>query len=397
MNQEILNGVKVLDISTVLAAPMATAFLGEFGAEVIKVESKNGDPARSLWPKKDEISLLNKTLSRNKKNITLDLHYEEATNLIYRLVEWADVIVTNFMPETLRKFKIDYSDILKVKPDIIYLNLTAFGRTGTYADRSGYARMAEAYAGLTYVTGYPDRPPVFAGAWMVDGICSIHAAYSIMLALYHKERTGEGQLIDLALYEPLFRVMEDFTLDFSVNGNVKQRTGNLNPGGAPSNIYITSDDIPVVITAMFNKEFKQLCMAMDRADLIQKAEFATPKIRMVNRTEIDSIVRDWVKTKTKDELFELLKVNNVTYGPVNSIKDIFDDPHMWDRESLVNVYDEELGQTITVQNVIPKMSKTPGAIKWNGGEIGSHNDEIYLDVLELPTQEYSLLKEKGVI
>lgn len=394
---EILNGVKVLDISTVLAAPMATAFLGEFGAEVIKVESRDGDPARSLWPQKGDISLLNKTLGRNKKNITLDLHYEEAKKLIYCLAEWADVIITNFMPETLRKFKIDYEDVIKIAPDIVYLNLTAYGRTGPYANRSGYARMAEAYAGLTYVTGYPDRPPVFAGAWMVDGICSIHSAYSIMLALYHKERTGEGQLIDLALYEPLFRVMEDFTIDYSVNGNIKHRIGNLNQGGAPSNIYMTSDDIPVVLSANFNKVFKQLCIAMDNVELVENPRFSTPKERMKNRDEIDGIVRDWVATKTKDQLFETLELHKVTHGPVNNIKDIFDDPHIWARENLINVYDEELGQEITVQNVIPRMSKSPGSIKWNGGEIGSHNDEIYLDLLKLPVEEYHLLKTKGVI
>lgn len=397
MSGEILSGIKVLDISSVLAAPMAAAFLGEFGAEVIKVESRDGDPARSLRPKKGGVSLLNKTLSRNKKNITLDLRYEEATDLIYRLVKWADVIITNFVPATLKKFKIDYEDIIKIKPDIVYLNLTAYGRTGPYADRLGYARMAEAYAGLTYVTGYPDRPPVFAGAWVVDGIYSIHSAYSIMLALYHKERTGEGQLIDLALYEPLFRIMEDFTIDYSVNGNIKRRIGNLNQGGAPSNIYMTSDGVPVVLTANFNKVFKQLCVAMDRVELFEDPKFSTPEARMENREEIDGIVRDWAAAKTKDQLFEILGRSGVTYGPVNSIKDIFNDPHIWDRENLVNVYDKELGQTITVQNVIPRMSKTPGEIKWNGGEIGSHNDEIYLELLELSVEDYSVLKSKGVI
>jgi len=387
----------VLDISTVLAAPMAAVFLGEFGAEVVKVETRDGDPARSLRPKKGDISLLNKTLSRNKKTITLDLHYEEAINLVYRLAEWADVIITNFTPETLKRFRIDYENIIKIKPDIIYLNLTAYGRTGSYADRPGYARMAEAYAGLTYVTGYPDKAPVFAGAWIVDGICSIHSAYSIMLALHHKKRAGEGQLIDLALYEPLFRVMEDSVIDYSVNGNVKQRIGNLNQGGAPSNIYVTSDAIPVVLSANFNKVFKQLCIAMDRIELSDDPKFATPKARMENRDEIDGIVRDWVATKTKEQLFKLLDLHNVTYGPVNNIEDIFNDLHMWERESLVNVYDEELGQTITVQNVIPKMSKTPGKIKWNGGAIGAHNDEIYLNLLKLSAEEYSFLKAKGVI
>lgn len=397
MTREILHGVKVLDLSTLLAAPMASAFLGEFGAEVIKVESKNGDPVRSLHPQKGDVSLLNKTLGRNKKNITLDLHYEEATRLIYRLVEWADVIVTNFMPKTLRKFKIDYADIIQLKPDIVYLSLTAYGRTGLLAERTGYARMAEAYAGLTYVTGYPDSMPVFSGAWMVDGICSIHAAYSIMLALFHRERTGEGQLIDLALYEPLFRVMEDFTIDYSVNGTIKQRIGNLNRGGAPSNLYMTSDDIPIVLSANFNKVFKQLCIAMDRTKLCEDPKYSTSKARMENRDEIDGIVRDWVATKTKDQLFEILESNQVTHGPVNSIKDIFNDPHIWARENLINSYDEELGQTITIQNVIPKMSKNPGSVKWNGGEIGSHNDEIYLDLLKLSVIEYCSLKVKGVI
>ncbi len=396
MSEEILKGVKILDIATMFAAPMSATFLSEFGADVIHVEWKKGDPARASLPRVDEISLVSKLLGRNKRHITLDFHYEEAVELLYRLVEWADVVVTNFRPQTLKRFKIDYEDLVRIKPDLIMLSFTAYGRSGPYAERPGFARVAEGFAGLTYYTGWKDRAPSFSGNWIADGIGGIASAYSIMLALYHKKCTGEGQLIDLALYDSLFRIMEDFMVNYSVTGEVKEREGNMNSSAAPNNMYLTKDGKYMAILGNPNM-WMRLCAAMNREDLADDPKYCTNDARVENRYDIDKIVADWAKTMTMDELDAVLLKHEVAHGPIYSAKDIYEDPHMWARESLVKVFDEELNREIAVQNVVPKLSKTPGKIKFTGRPIGADNDEIFLGMLGLSKENYEELQKKGAI
>ena len=396
MSEEILKGIKVLDFGTMFAAPMSATYLAEFGAEVIHVEHTSGDAARQSQPRVDGVSLINKVIGRNKKSITLDFHHQEAVDLFYTLVREADVVITNFRPQALKKFRLDYEDLVKIKPDVIMLSLTAYGRTGPYSERPGYDRLAQAYAGLTYFTGWPDRAPTLAGNWICDGIGGISSAYSVMLALYHKKCTGEGQLIDLALYDPLLRMMEDFIVDYSVTGNIKERNGNLNSSTAPNNLYRTRDGKWMVVLGN-PQMWKRLCQAMDRPELDGDPRFHTNDARMANREEIDKIVADWCASLTMKELDEILLQHDVAHGSVNSAEDIVNDPHIWARESLVRVFDPELGREITVQNVVPKMSKTPGRIKWNGGPIGADNDEVFLHELRLPPERYEELKRAGVI
>lgn len=355
-----------------------------------------GDAARQSQPRLDGVSLINKVLSRNKKLITLDFHHQEAVDLFYELVKTADVVVTNYRPQALKKFHLDYEDLIKIKPDIVMLSLTAYGRTGPYSARPGYDRLAQAYAGLTYFTGWPDRAPTLAGNWICDGIGGISSAYSLMLALYHKKCTGEGQLIDLALYDPLLRMMEDFIVDYSVTGNIKERSGNLNSSTAPNNMYQTKDGKWIVVLGN-PQMWTRLCQAMNRMDLDEDPKFHTNDARTANREEIDKIVADWCATLTMKELDNILLEHDVAHGPVNSAEDIVNDPQIWARESLVKVFDPELNREITVQNVVPKMSKTPGKIKWTGGPVGADNDEIFLDMLHLPREKYEALKEKGAI
>ncbi|MCL2568263.1 MAG: CoA transferase [Oscillospiraceae bacterium] len=396
MSNEILKGVKILDFATMFAAPMAATFLSEFGADVIHVEWKKGDPARASLPRKDGVSLINKILNRNKRFITLDFHHEEAVELLHELVNWADVVVSNFRPESLRKFNLDYETLVKIKPDLIMLHFTAFGRTGPYAERPGFARIAESFAGLTYYTGWPDRAPSFSGNWIADGIGGIAGAYSIMLALYHKQNTGEGQLIDLSLYEPLMRIMEDFVINYSVSGQVKERAGNYNSSASPNNMYQTKDGKWMAVLGNPNM-WLRLCQAMNRMDLTENPKFNTNDARVQNNLEIDQIVADWCATMTMKELDEVLIEHKVAHGPIYSAEDIVNDPHMWERESLVKMYDAELDQEVVVQNVFPKMSKTPGKIKWTGGPAGSNNEEIFLEMLKMSPERYKELQEKGAI
>lgn len=396
MAKQILEGIKVLDFGTMFAAPMAATYLAEFGADVIHVEHTSGDAARQSQPRLDGVSLINKVLGRNKKLITLDFHHQEAIDLFYDLVKEADVVITNYRPQALKKFHLDYEDLIKVNPQVIMLSLTAYGRTGPYSDRPGYDRLSQAYAGLTYFTGWPDRAPTLAGNWICDGIGGISSAYSVMLALYHKKCTGEGQLIDLALYDPLLRMMEDFVVDYSVTGNIKERIGNLNSSTAPNNMYRTKDGKWMIVLGN-PQMWGRLCMAMDRLDLDEDPKFHTNDARMANRDEIDQIVADWCASMTMKELDEVLLKYDVAHGPVNSVEDIFNDPQIKARESLIKVFDPELNREITVQNIVPKMSKTPGKLNWTGGPIGADNDEIFLDVLKLTPERYNELKEKGAI
>lgn len=396
MSKQILEGVKILDFSTMIAAPTAAVFLAEFGAEVIKVESDGGDAMRVAGMNKDGVMLYPKLLNRNKKCITLDMHHESAVEQFYRLAEWADVIITNFRPSALKKFKVDYEDIIKVNPQIVYMHFSAYGRTGPYANNPGYARVAEAYSGLTYITGFPDRAPVLSGNWIVDGIGGIHAAYSTMLALYHKEKTGEGQLVDVGLYEPLFRILEELPMNYSANGVVKERNGNMQSQVVPNNMYLTKDKVWVVLPVN-GRMFERLVAAMGREDLLDDPRYNTMAGRVENRQLVDSTVAEWIASLDRDEVNAKLDQYDVAHGPVNSIQDIFEDKHMWERGSLVNIYDEQLKMNLTEPGVIPKMSKTPGEIKWSGPEQGAHNDEIFKGLLGLSDEEYEKLKRSGAI
>ena len=397
MAKQILEGVKILDVSTMIAGPMVSVFLGEFGADVIKVESRGGDSMRSSALMKDGVQLYPKLLNRNKKCITMDFHQPEILEYFYQLVQWADVVVTNFRPQALKKFKIDYEDLVKIKPEIIYMHFSAYGRTGPKSNLPGYARVAEAYSGLTYITGYPDRAPVLSGSWIVDGMGGMYAAYSVMLALYHKLNTGEGQLVDVSLYEPMFRILDELPMNYSANGIIKERNGNMQSMSVPNNMYRTKDNQWVVMPVNGEKMFGRLVGAMGREDLLEDPRYNTGLARFQNRELVDGTVADWVASLTRDEVHEKLTQFDVAHGPVNSIKDIFEDEHFWARGSIVKRFDEDLQMELVEPGIIPKMSKTPGEIKWSGPAIGTHNDEIYLDLLKLSPDTYEHLKNIGAI
>lgn len=409
----ILDGVKVLDISCVVAAPMSATLLAEFGADVIRAEipheygedsnsnSSNSSNSNAGVGGGDSSvstkSLYRKVLNRNKKCITLDFHYEEARDIFYRLVKWADVVVANFRPETLKKFGIDYEDVVRYNPQIIYMAFSAFGRTGVNSDRPGYARAAEAYAGLAYITGEKNGGPLFSGTWITDGIGGIYAAFLMALALFHKERTGEGQLIDLGLYEPLFRIMDNIPLNYDVFGQIRERNGNMHATSAPNNMYVTADNIRIALPVNSQKMYERFCNAVSKPELISNPQYASPKDRFANRAELDSVVSDIIRRYDYEELAERLDEAHVAYSKVNSIKDIFEDRHIWERESLVRVHDDELNRDIAVNGVCGKFSKTPGSLRWTGRRRGQDNDEIYKKMLGMTEEYLDELKTKGVI
>ncbi len=263
-----MSGVRVLDVSTILAGPLASALLGEFGAEVIKIEHPaEGDPARLYPPLEDGVSAAWTMLGRTKRSVTIDLHHPEAAHLVGRLAAASDIVVTNFRPATLRRFRIDFDDLRAYRPDLVMVHVSAFGRTGPYAERPGFARVAEAFAGLTYRTGDPDRPPVFSGYPVADGVTGIYAAFAALLALRQRDLTGAAQLADIPLYEPLLRMMEDFVVEYGATGASRERQGNENPHISPNNLYRTRDGRWLALPASTEQMWRRLVGVMDAPDL----------------------------------------------------------------------------------------------------------------------------------
>jgi crotonobetainyl-CoA:carnitine CoA-transferase CaiB-like acyl-CoA transferase len=388
----ILDGIRVLDVSSVLAAPLASNLLGDFGAEVIKIEQpEKGDASRNwgtnTW----------KVTNRNKKCITLDFHKEEAVEVFYQLVEKADVVVINFRPETLRKWRIDYDDLIKVKPNIVMMHFSAFGRNGSMAEKPGFARVAEGFSGLLNITGYPNEKPVPSGFPIADGLGGVYAAFSIMLALYHYKQTGEGQLIDLSLYEPLFRVMEDMVIDYDTKGRVKERVGSYNPGVAPNDLYVTKDNRWLIIPASTDNMFIRLMNAIGHPELVEDERFSTNELRVKHRKELDKYLIDFFSSHEYKELVDILSSFKIAHGPVYSVMDIINDPHYLERGNLLSVYDDQLKRNVTVQGVIPKMSKTPGIVKWLCPGVGAHNREIYEQLLGFDQNKLNELKNANII
>ncbi|SDJ45617.1 Crotonobetainyl-CoA:carnitine CoA-transferase CaiB [Streptomyces indicus] len=389
-----LYGVRVLDISTVLAGPLACSLLAEFGAEVIKVEVPGaGDPARSYPPLEDGVSAGWAVIGRNKSSVTIDLHHPEAAELVGRLAATVDVVVTNFRPATLRRFSIDYDDLIAYRSDLVMVHVSAYGRTGPYADRPGFARVAEAFAGLTHRTGFPDGPPVFAGYPVADGVTGIYAAFAAMLALRQRDLTGEPQLADIGLYEPLLRMMEDFIVDYDATGKAQGRQGNENPHISPNNLYRTRDGRWLALPASTEQMWRRLIVAMDAPDL---AAYDSMTARLEHRAEIEGRVAAFVAAHDLAPLTELLETSGVACGPVNTAADICADPQVRARGSVVEVADERSGRIRRVQGSAGHFSGFTQQIDRRAPRLGEHTHDV-LKGLGLDAAAIDDLADRGVI
>ncbi|PXY28423.1 CaiB/BaiF CoA transferase family protein [Prauserella muralis] len=390
-----LSGVRVLDVSTILAGPLASSLLGEFGAEVIKVEHPaEGDPARHYPPLDGGVSAGWARLGRNKRSVTIDLHHPDAAGLVGRLAAHTDVVVTNFRPATLRRFRIDFDDLRGHRPDLVMVHVSAYGRTGPYADRPGFARVAEAFAGLTYRTGEPGRPPVFAGYPVADGVTGIYAAFAALLALRQRDRTGQAQLADIALYEPLLRMMEDFIVDYSVTGESRERQGNRNPHISPNNLYRTRDGRWLALPASTEQMWWRLVKVMDAADL---AVHDSMTARLEHREEIESRVADFVAAHDLEPLMSRLLEAGIAAGPVNSAADICADPHIRARGSVVEVADDRAGRSYLMQAPAGRFSGFDGSISRPAPVLGEHTTEVLRELAGLHGAEIDDLRRRGVV
>ncbi|MBZ6133470.1 MULTISPECIES: CaiB/BaiF CoA transferase family protein [Streptomyces] len=389
-----LSGVRVLDLSTVLAGPLASSLLGEFGAEVIKVEQPGtGDPARGYPPLADGVSAAWSVVGRNKSSVTVDLHHPDAAALVGRLAATTDVVVTNFRPATLKRFSIDFEDLVVHRPDLVMVHVSAFGRTGPYADRPGFARVAEAFAGLTHRTGFPDGPPVFSGYPVADGVTGIYAAFAATLALRQRDLTGEPQLADIGLYEPLLRMMEDFIADYGATGESQGRRGNENPHISPNNLYRTRDGRWLALPASTDQMWRRLVGAMGEPDLAAHDSMTS---RIEHRAEIEGRVASFVAARDLASLTEVLDRAGVAHGPVNTAADICADPHVRARGSVVEVPDDGSGRTRPVQGSAGRFSGFEQTVGHTAPRLGEHTFAVLRD-LGLAPAAIDELAARGVI
>jgi crotonobetainyl-CoA:carnitine CoA-transferase CaiB-like acyl-CoA transferase len=393
-----LRGLRILDLSTVIAGPWASTLLADLGAEVLKVEMPStGDPLRALAPHKEGRPLWWKVANRNKKGITLDLRRPEARELIGSLLSEADVLVENFRPGTLDGWGLTREWMHSIAPRLTILRVTGFGQTGPYRNRPGFARVFEAMTGFTNICGEPESTPLHMGFPVADAVAGLFGALGIVSALYSQQRNGEltGQEIDCSLMESMFRVLDFLPIEYDQLGVVRQRSGNTSQYAAPGNIYKTRDGRWASIAASTQRIYERLCMALERPDLIADPRFATNQNRVGNRATLDALLREEISRHDLAPLGELLESNEVGFSPIYDIADIFADPHFAAREAIISVPDNDFG-SVRMQSVVPRFSKTPGGVRQSGPSLGEHNEEIYTRLGLTPEQIRGLL-EAGVV
>jgi succinyl-CoA---D-citramalate CoA-transferase len=393
-----LKGVRVIDAGNMVAAPFATVLLADFGADVIKIEHpKYGDGQRKLEPIMNGIPLWWKSVSRNKRCITLDLGKPEGAEIFQQLVKRTDVIVENYRPGTFEKWGIGPDVLRAIEPRIILLRISGFGQTGPYKNRAGFGRVAEAMSGLTNLIGEPDGPPMSPGYPLGDLIAGIFGALSIMMALYHRDlRGGEGQVIDLALFEAVFRFLDFDPIQYDQMKTVHMRTGNRVAYVAPSSMFKTKDGKYLTLAASTQNVWLRLAEAIGRKDLTSDPKFIDNPARVENSVECNGIVGAWIEQHTRDEVIEHFDKFGVAYSAVFDMEDAFRDIQYRAREAMVRVPDPDLGEAI-VQNVVPKFSATPGSVDFLGRKLGEDNEAIYCGELGLSKEQLKQLKVAGIV
>ncbi len=385
-----LTGVRVLELGQLIAGPFAARMLADFGADVVKIEPparvdgsgktvEGGDPLRKwrvLHPDgADGTSLWWSVQARNKRSVALDLRSSEGQEIVRELASKADIVIENFRPGALEQWGLGYEDLRARNRGLILVRLSGYGQDGPYRDRPGFGSIAEAMGGLRYVTGFPDRPPVRMNLSIGDSIAALHAVIGATMALHHRHRTGEGQVVDVALYEAVFNMMESSITEFSANGTVRERTGTNLTGIVPSNTYPTRDGGHVVIGANGDSIFKRLAKAMGRPDLHDDPAYANNAGRAAHASLLDGAIADWTRTLTQAECLERLAAADVPSGKIYSVADMADDPQFLARSMLLPMTMPD-GARFLQPGIVPRFSATPGAVRWQGPALGAHDDEV---------------------
>lgn len=392
-----LAGVRVLDLATMMAAPWTTAYLAEMGADVIKVEyPRTGDHQRRWGTKKQGQALFWKSMSRNKRSITLDLKSSKGAELLKQLVATADVVVENFRPGTLERWGLGYDVLAGVNPRLIMLRVTGFGQSGPYRARPGFGTLAEGLSGFAHLTGMRDGPPTLPNMPLADGIAGITGAYAVVTALYHRDvHGGVGQAIDLSLYEPLLRIVEPALIDYDQLGIARTRIGNGSEYVAPRNTFQCGDGRWIAISTSAQSIFERLMRVIGRPELIDDARFLTNQSRVEHAAEIESVVAEWVGSRPFAEVMAAMEAAEVASAPIYDVPSIFADEHFQERETFVTVDDPDFGPMRLV-NVAARFSRTPGRVTHTGPALGAHNREVYQE-LGLDDDELARLGAEGVL
>jgi formyl-CoA transferase/succinyl-CoA--D-citramalate CoA-transferase len=392
-----LTGVRVLELGSFIAGPFAGQLLGDYGADVIKVESPDeGDPMRRWGVTRDGDSLWWPAIGRNKRSVALDLRQPRARQLVAQLAAECDVVLENFRPGRLDQWGLDYATLAASNPKLVMVHISGFGQTGPLAGQAGFGSVGEAMGGIRFTTGSPDRPPSRAGISLGDALASVFGVIGTLSALVSARTTGVGQEVDVAIYEAVAALMESTMADFELGGVVRQRSGSVLPGVAPSNVYPTSDAAEVVIAANADNVFGRLCKAMGQAPLAEDPRFATHGARGAHSDELDELIAAWSRRLPCDEVLAILDEHGVPAGRIFAAPDMLRDPHYLARELVQRVTTAQ-GWEVPMTGVVPRFTATPGTIRHPGPRLGEHTDEVLGGLLGLGEAELADLRAAGTI
>ncbi|MEQ1800478.1 MAG: CaiB/BaiF CoA-transferase family protein [Gammaproteobacteria bacterium] len=393
-----LAGLRLIEMGTLLAGPFCGQLLGDFGAEVIKIEPPGqGDPMREWGREKAHgMSLWWPVVARNKKSVTLNLREAEGQAIARDLIAKADFLLENFRPGTLERWNLSYAELQKINPRLIMIRVSGFGQTGPYAKRAGFGAVGEAMGGLRYVCGDPATPPSRMGISIGDSLAATFACVGALSALYYRERTGQGQVVDSAIYEAVLNMMESLVTEYDKTGYVRERTGAILPNVAPSNVYPTRDGGMILIAANQDTVFGRLTEAMGRPELSKDERYATHTARGARQKELDDLIADWTRTIDAGPLEQLMEQFGIPSGKIYRTPEMLEDAHFRAREAIVKTLHPKFGE-LRMQNVAPKLSRTPGGIHSPAPELGQHSDEIYRSLLGFDAVRIADLRTRGII
>ena len=394
-----LDGVRVVEMGSLLAGPFCGQLLGDFGAEVVKVEAPGkGDPMRE-WGRhrKEGRTLWWPIIARNKKSVTLNLREEEGQELARNLISEADVLVENFRPGTMERWGMGYGELSGANPGLVMVRVSGFGQTGPYREQAGFGSIGEAIGGIRHVTGFEDQPPPRTGISLGDSLAATFGALGALTALYHREaHGGRGQVVDIGIYEAVLALMESTIPEYELAGQVRGRTGTVLPFVAPSNIYPTKNGDYVLIAANADNVFVRLSEAIGRPEWAEDERYATHHARGERMEELDAGISDWTRERSGEEVLAVMVEAGVPAGKVFTAEDMVEDEHYAARENVVRVEDPDIGP-FPMQNVVPRLTETPGEVRWTGPRLGEHNEEVYGGLLKLGEDERNDLVQRGII
>ncbi|MGX1787128.1 CaiB/BaiF CoA transferase family protein [Bosea sp. NPDC055332] len=397
MPEAALSDLKVLELGSMLAGPFVGSMLADFGARVVKVEKPGKPDALREWPPhKDGAALWWKTMARNKHVISLDISRPEAREIALRLIGESDIVIENFRPGTLERWGLDPAELSQRFPRIVWVRVSGWGQTGPNREQGGYATIAEAFSGLASFTGHPDKGPTVSAFPMGDYLAGVFGAFGALAAIHRRERSGRGQVVDVALYEPLLRIIESVIVRYDQTGQKKPLLGNQMEEDVPRNVYATADGGAIAISCGSQSIYNGLIDAMQRPDLKSDPRFATMADRVIHRDAIDAEVAAWLKAQPTAVALEKLVANKVVAGKIHDIADVLSDAHVAAREAIHTLVDETLG-SMRMPAPVPKLSETPGDIRWSGRDPGASNDEVFGGWLGLSAVEIEDLRRNHII